>query len=209
MHRDGSDAHSVGRIRTIAQSQLSWAPTDHALVFTSPSFAITTVRPDGSGLHEITHTDAITGSDHAWSPDGRTIIFVGVRVRRSVPVSGQGLFAVHPNGTDLHLLAQPPKGTLWVYPNWSPGGKHIALIEFSRSGALVKVMNSQGHDETTLVKSRVPDHPEVGLTWSPDGRWIAYVDTGGTKTPGIWAVPAGGGAPHRLFNGAIMPNWGR
>lgn len=51
-------------------------------------------------------------------------------------------------------------------------------------------MPSEGGWPVTLTSTA---GAKSGLSWSPDGRWIAYASSGS-----IWSVPASGGAPRRL-----------
>lgn len=88
---------------------------------------------------------------------------------------------VIPGGTRLVLRA--PDGTItpitsggldeqWAEPRWSPDGRHIAAIRWTRGGtSSVVVLDPAGRVVHTLVRERV-----VNATpgWSPDGAWVYF-----------------------------------
>ena len=62
--------------------------------------------------------------------------------------------------------------TTWTEPRWSPDGRHIAAIRWTRGGtsALV-VLDTTGHVTQTIVAERAVI---TSPTWSPDGAWVYF-----------------------------------
>lgn len=75
-------------------------------------------------------------------------------------------------------------------PRWSPDHGRLAVLK----GDQVYVMNADGSGRR-LVTSR----PVSGAAWSPDGETLAVASTSCVGTPGVFALPAAGGALRPLF----------
>jgi hypothetical protein len=92
------------------------------------NIALFVVNIDGSGLRRITpwglpDTDGEFGS---WSPNGSWIVF-----------GGRGrIHAVHPDGTDLHVIPLAGLSSLSFafQPSWSPDGTKFVFGLFTRRG---------------------------------------------------------------------------
>jgi Tol biopolymer transport system component len=124
-----------------------------------------------------------------WSPDGKQLVFMdgpdrGRRLR---------LFVMNADGSGRHLLPVPSPGSLrfedWA-PAWSPDGNRIAFTrtiwhekadhsgttDLARSAIYVLDLLRGGlRRVTTLSDSgELPAY----VTWSPDGRRLAYLGSG-------------------------------
>jgi len=147
----------------------TWSPDGRRIAFTRSLDATTeglyVMNADGSGVTKLS-----TGNPHntgpSWSPDGTRIAF------HSWPEVGPaygGIYLIDPDGSDLVELTHPPAYSGDFFPAWSPGGTRIAFWR----GVDVHVVNADGTGETMLV-----DTANLAgwgrLTWSPDGRWIAF-----------------------------------
>jgi len=80
-------------------------------------------------------------------------------------------------------------------PAWSAGGANLAWVQTSADGseASIVVADPSGrHPRVIATHSAVQNSGEApnihGLSWSPDGSRISYVEG-----PALWVVPVGGG----------------
>ena len=146
-----------------------------------------------------------------WSPDGRHIALM----------ADSRIYDISPNGqTSARVLVAPDSGREYVaFAVWSPDGTEIAYVQ---DGA-VMVRPVAGGPARHLTSAQGPH----SLQWSPDGRMIAFVSgnsefavgpypwvsiasLGNAGPSAIWVVPARGGEPTRVTEGASLntsPVW--
>jgi Tol biopolymer transport system component/C-terminal processing protease CtpA/Prc len=140
-----------------------------------------------------------------WAPDSRRIVYVSDRD------GTQGLYLYDFGTSDETRLTNAPSGD--VSPVFSPDGKSIA---FQRGGRELRVLDLETKRERLLTRGvldRVPFTASGQVAWSPDGRWIAYVDSRAKGFSNVYLIPSAGGEPRQVtflsnvFGGAI--SWGR
>jgi Tol biopolymer transport system component len=96
-------------------------------------------------------------------------------------------------------------------PSWSPDGKQIAFIGSKGRGSPTAgseydlyLMNTDGSDVHALAKGFLH---AVGVSWSPDGRWIAFSAAPEGKR-GLWLVDPTTGKMRLIAEGAFdVPRW--
>jgi Tol biopolymer transport system component len=127
----------------------------------------------------------------AWSPDGLEIAFLSAR-------SGNwDVWALPATGGEPRQITTDPSRDWGL--TWSPDGREIAFHSNRSGNADVWVIPSEGGEARQLTKDPATDSWPF---WSPDGRWIVFRSdrartisgTGAPSQPGLWRVPAGGGA---------------
>jgi Tol biopolymer transport system component len=160
-------------------------------------------RADGSGLRRLVRQGDFDG----FSPDGKLVAY------------GKGdEGAVWVVGTDgrgrRHLTTIDDDGSLeFGGPEWSPDSKAVViatLIDRSRWGLVVQPLHGK---RRVLVRSGPAGESDfAGIDspdWSPDGRWIAFVNgENAARRNGLWLVDPNGRRLHRLQTGfADIPVW--
>jgi WD40 repeat protein len=141
-------------------------------------YTIHTILPSGDGEMRLGK-----GSMPAWSPSGKRIAFV-------LPVNSQAeIYSMAADGGDVRRLTHSPGDEL--APSYSPSGDRIV---FNGEAGIV-VMRSDGSGQRVLSRRG------AGPTYSPDGKWIAYVVGSTSKlNASIWVMRRNGTDKHRLLS---------
>jgi Tol biopolymer transport system component/DNA-binding winged helix-turn-helix (wHTH) protein len=94
-------------------------------------------------------------------------------------------------------------------PVWSPDGRFIAFIRFTApdTADLIVIPGHGGAERTiaTLVPMPIPPsfRPISNLSWTPDGRWLAFGGATSSDGPrGIWLIAVDGSERRRLTESA-------
>jgi Tol biopolymer transport system component len=130
----------------------------------------------------------------ALSPDGKQVAFAW---------DGEhgGNFDIYvklvDGGTPLRLTTNPaPEDS----PAWSPDGGRIAFLRYSGSTADILVIPSLGGQERKLGQiTLIPDlFVSPGLSWSPDGKFLAVTERTPSEGSGIYFVSTESGERRRV-----------
>ena len=145
--------------------------------------------PDGSTIANLTKGVG-TNTSARWSPDGRWVIFTSDR-------DGQkDIYRIRPDGSDsinlTNTIADDEDN-----PVYSPDGERIIYYRCTKkrkecvNGHLVTA-HADGRSQRIFAR----DGWEAW--WSPDSRWIAYIDIRGK---GIWVQSPDGDDRRKLVDG--------
>ncbi|WP_115717796.1 S41 family peptidase [Gallaecimonas mangrovi] len=99
------------------------------------------------------------------APDGKLAVF-----------SARGaLFTVPAKYGSIQTLTQDPAADE-RHPAWSPDGKHIAYIYAKGEQSEIAIRSADGGAPKLLTHSHDISY-QGPVTWSPDSKWITYVDS--------------------------------
>ncbi len=170
-------------------SGLALSPDGKKVAFVAHGEVFAASAKDGGDAMRVT-TASAEQSEIQWATDSRRIVYVSDR--DGTPhiffydfVAGAETQLTH----DSHADAAP---------RFSPDGKTLA---FERDGQELHVMDMDSKQDRLLAKGhfgRPPFDTDGPLAWSPDSKWIAYMDTNEDAFQNVWAVPVAGGEPHAV-----------
>jgi Tol biopolymer transport system component len=176
---DGSDFRLLPQ-QTANDGAPAWAPGGERFVFTGvaegasePDLYVYDLARDRS--RRLTTSG---GTAPAWSSRNRIAYVTGYSAPLDRPPAGR-LALIDPDGTRRRQLTRKNG----LAPNWSPNGTKIAFV---RKGRLY-VIGADGQGLRRVGGRRFSVEAE-DVTWSPDGRFLAYHDFEG----GVMVVGAGG-----------------
>jgi len=224
MDADGDDVRQLTPEADGKMSgQPSWSPDGDHIVFMrgqsvhsavpSRFGALFVMRADGSEVRRLTG-----GPDTApaWSPDGRAIAFTRGENLSSFTRVNMDIYVADPEGGAPRRLTR----TAHIFetsPAWSPNGSRIAFArsttqtEFDGKAA-IHVMNRDGTGERLVLAHHLTDDP-YSLTWSPDGRTIAFETSPALECTAIHLVDVASGSVRPLTSctrrrdSALSPSW--
>jgi Tol biopolymer transport system component/DNA-binding winged helix-turn-helix (wHTH) protein len=119
----------------------------------------------------VTQFTSYPGETHApaFSPDGSRIAFgwESARGKNDLYVKALG-------GEALLQLTHRPSAAL--NPAWSPDGTQIAFMRLAGADTGLYMVPALGGPEQKLQATSTPYEYAAPISWSPDGKWIAYDD---------------------------------
>jgi Tol biopolymer transport system component len=151
---------------------------------------VAVINPDGSGLRVLTHErDAVkvTESSPRWSPDRREIAYIRPRHGRG----GAQVWLMAADGSNQRALTHsgPVPGNL----DWAPNGRQIV---FTNGTSNLYVANVRTGAVRVLARTRF--YSVNDPAWSPNGRWIAFIEYARGQIAGTGQIFLLSTATHRL-----------
>jgi len=178
MNADGTDPRALAAVNEDFPLP-SWSPDGTRLAFLqgeSDRSRLSVVNAAGGGLKTLAKVqiDNNEGGLPKWSPDGSRIAFVSVR---------RGGFAVHVIGSDGSGLRALSNRRCILDAAWSPDGRRLACVGVlvaprGRVYEAINVIKLDGSLVRTVARARLPKEVHTPA-WSPDGRKLSYVQSGG------------------------------
>ena len=130
----------------------------------------------------------------SWSPDSRQIAFLSER-------EGGGVFVMPMLGgipRKVANLQRQPRAGHGRVPQWSPNGTELAFLDSVPNEEWLEIVSVQTGESRRLALPGAALLGRMDLTWSSDGRYLAYVAGNHTlEVNRVWVL--------RLADGKAVP----
>ena len=128
---------------------------------------IFTVPVENGDPRNLTRSSGAADRRPIWSPDGKQIAWFSDKEDQAYALYISDQEGLKPP----HKIALGESSLAWD-PTWSPNGK---LIAFTDNAVRVKIVDvASGNITNADIGGTNLDRGEMGLTWSPDSKWLAY-----------------------------------
>ncbi len=187
--------------RSVAAASLS--PTGQRILLEARG-EIFTVPVEKGGTRNLTRSSGVADRAPIWSPDGKQIAWFAD--------SGDGyrlLIGSQDGLTPPRAISIGESKMAWE-PAWSPDGSRIAFVDDDVRIRIVEV--ASGRIITADVDGSNLGRGNMGITWSPDSKWLAYAKYFPNNYHRIvaWAVETGKTtALTDAMADAVSPAWDR
>jgi tricorn protease len=181
----------------------SLSPTGKRILLASRGEIFTVPVKDGA-TRNLTRSTGADDRAPVWSPDGKQVAWV------SDSGDGYALLVADQDGlSPPRRIALGDSRMIWE-PVWSPDGKYIA---FDDNKVRIRVLEvASGKISTADVGGANIERGDMGLTWSPDSRWLAYAKTFPNNFHRIvaWSLDSARATPLTdVMADAQSPSWDR
>ncbi|MFC1661717.1 PDZ domain-containing protein [Gemmatimonadota bacterium] len=167
-----------------AVSSASLSPTGKRALMEARG-EIFTVPVEKGDARNLTRTSGAADRAPIWSPDGARIAWF------SDTGEGYELLLADQDGlSDPRRISIGESKMAWEV-TWSPDGEHIAFVD---DDVRVRVIDVESGDVTTAdIGGTTLERGGMGVTWSPDSKWLAYAKTFPNNFRRIvaWSVDSG------------------
>jgi tricorn protease len=126
---------------------------------------IITVPEEKGDARNLTNTPGVMERSPAWSPDGTSVAYFS---------DESGEYALHiapQDGRGAPRKIALSESTIYRSPRWSPDSKKLAFMDVHLSLWYVDLDSGK---PVRVAKDRYYGLPDLGASWSPDSKWLAY-----------------------------------
>jgi dipeptidyl aminopeptidase/acylaminoacyl peptidase len=165
----------------IVESAPAWSSDGRALGYVADGALRWTSFPSGR-QRVITGVGSKFSMGPSWSPRGGRLVFT----LHGALAGTARLVVVGPDGRHRHVVDR--SASSYQIPEWSPTGREIAYFRDSGDDSAIWTVHPDGRGRRVLRRG-VLDYPG-SLSWSPDGRRIAFVGRPGASGAGVAVLVA-------------------
>lgn len=165
---------------------------------------IFTVPVEHGAPRNLSRTSGAADRAPIWSPDGSLVAWF------SDDGDGYELVVAAHDGVGEERRFSIGKSNMAWEPTWSPDGTRIAFVDDDVRIQVIEL--GTGRIGTADVGGSNVRRGSMGLTWSPDSRWLAYAKTFPNNFRRImaWSIETGRATPLTdAMADAKMPSWDR
>ena len=189
---------------TKSVNSVSLSPTGKRVIMEARG-DIFTIPAENGDARNITHTSG--SADHApvWSPKGNEVAWFS-----DIEGKGYALLIASQDGLSGPRSISIGESKMAWEPAWSPDGKYIAFVDDDVRIRIVDV--APGTIITADTGGVNIERGEMGLTWSPDSKWLMYSKTGPNNFRQIVVRSLTDNKTHTLTNifaDTYSPSWDR
>ena len=184
--RGASAGPAVEHLRLTDQiEEFQLSPDGKKVAFVVRGEVFAASAADGGDAARVT-TSPAAEYQVAWSPDSRRLAYVSDRDKTP------HLFLYDfTTNTEAQLTRGPEDDST---PRFSPDGKLIAFLRGAKELRVLDVAAKSERAVTTASFERPPIISDRPYTWSPDGRWLAYIPIGNNQFKNVNIVSVQGGS---------------
>jgi Tol biopolymer transport system component/C-terminal processing protease CtpA/Prc len=167
--------------------ELQVSPDGKKVAFVSHGEIFAAAAKEAGDATRLTHTPA-RESLPVWAPDSRRLAYVSQRNRK-----GEIYLYDFGAGKETPLTEGPDD-----VPRFSPDGQSLAFL---RSGTELRVLDLASKQDRVVAKGRFglpPITDDSVFVWSPDSRWLAYLDVGEKSFRNLWVVALAEATPRQV-----------
>ncbi len=197
------------RVRVAGPGGVAFSPNGKNVVFAGVD-AENPMRPhlwmmpgEGGQPAPLTQRPATRAQDRfpCWRPGGKSVVFIRSGNWQQAWFATTDIYEVQVLGGETRRITSDSDGVVWGSIACSPDGKWVAFFSKEESSPAtpaadtIKIKPLDSGEAKVLAKvEHVGGHEEI--SWSPDGRKLAYNAKGK-----IWVLPLGGGPPVEIETG--------
>lgn len=160
------------------------------MAFISSAFVLSAIAQENEPFNYLDIFDTEFASDPQISPDGNRIVYVRNKFDIMTDKRYTNLWIIDYDGSGHRALTSGKNNNR--SPRWSPGGDRLVYVSGEEGTAQIFVRwmdTGQTASITNLTES------PGNITWSPDGKWIAFTKRVSVEKSSIAKIPpAPGGA---------------
>jgi len=166
---------------------------------------IYTVPIENGDPRNLTQSSDAADRNPIWSPNGDKIAWFSDKGG-----SGYALYMADQDGLSAPTSIGIGESKMAWEPTWSPDGEHIAFVD---DDTRVRVIDlASGNVQTVGQGGNNLDRGNMGITWAPDSKKLAYCMSGSNNFRRIMVWNKEDGSSNQLtdsFADAFSPSWDR